>query len=214
MRSRILVSFQRAGIEMDDMVQHRIGSDAVLQTLDALSEVGGVHLVQRIVDVAGLRYVVDQTLPDMVPQSVFSALVQSIEDMLPRSQVDLVAVKSGRKTGAILLEQYIPDMAQKLLRTLPKRVAGPLLLHALEKHAWTFAGSASVHHIDGPPLKLVIGSNPMANWGCLWQCALLETVFRHVISPDARIWQMACCASDSTKCCVDYKPPCVYVIEI
>lgn len=199
---------------MDDMVQHRIGSDAVLHTLDALSEVGGDHLTQEIIDAAGLRHVVGQTLQEMVPQSVFSALVQSIEDLLPRSQVDLVAVKSGRKTGAVLLEQYIPEMAQKLLRTLPKRVAGPLLLRALEKHAWTFAGSASVHHIDGPPLKLVIGNNPMAIWGCLWQCALLETVFRRVVSPDARIWQMACCESNPMECCVDYKPPCVFVIEI
>ncbi len=191
---------------MDDLVQPRIGSDAVLQTLDALGEVGGELLAHKVLEAAGLRYVLDQKLQEMVPQNLFLGLVRAIEDTLPRSQVDLVAVTSGRKTGSVLLEQYIPDMAQKLLHTLPPHVAGPLLLHALEKHSWTFAGSAKVHYEAGPPLQLVIENNPMAVWGCLWQCALLEAVFRSLISADARVWHMACCA--------EHKPSCVYMIEI
>ncbi|MEL7257577.1 MAG: bacteriochlorophyll 4-vinyl reductase [Pseudomonadota bacterium] len=191
---------------MDDLVQPRIGSDAVLQTLNALSDIGGDILAQKVVEAAGLRYMLDQKLQDMVPQNMFLALVQAIEDALPKSQVDLVAVSSGRKTGGVLLEQYIPDMAQKLLHTLPSPVAGPLLLQALERHAWTFAGSANVCHQAGPPLQFVIENNPMAIWGCLWQCALLETVFRSLISPDARVWHMACCA--------DHKSSCVYMIEV
>ncbi|WP_338548708.1 bacteriochlorophyll 4-vinyl reductase [Roseovarius phycicola] len=191
---------------MDDLVQPKIGADAILQTLDALSDVGGDILAQKVLEAAGLRHMLDQKLQEMVPQNIFLALVRAIENTLPRSQVDLVAVSSGRKTGDVLLEQYIPDMAQKLLHTLPPHVAGPLLLQALEKHAWTFAGSAHVHHLPGPPLQLVIKNNPMAVWGCLWQCALLENVFRSLISADARVWHMACCA--------DHKPSCVYMIEI
>jgi hypothetical protein len=52
-----------------------------------------------------------------------------------------VARSAGRRTADYLLAHRIPKPVQALLKALPARLAARVLLSAIARHAWTFAGS-------------------------------------------------------------------------
>lgn len=178
----------------------RVGPNAILQTIEALTEMGGADLTRRVFDLAGLGAVLDHPPQEMVPQDMAFALHRTIAESLPRDQADRVAMDAGRRTGQYILANRIPRAAQIVLRLLPARMAGPILLKAIEKHAWTFAGSARVSQQAGPPMSFTIHDNPLAVPGCLWHCAVFETLFRTLVHPQTRVQHTECCACGGAAC--------------
>lgn len=52
-----------------------------------------------------------------------------------------IAEEAGARTADYIIAHRIPRAAALLLRGLPPALAGPLLMAAIGKHAWTFAGA-------------------------------------------------------------------------
>lgn len=54
-----------------------------------------------------------------------------------------IAAEAGARTADYIIAHRIPRAACWLLQHLPARGAAPLLMAAIRKHAWTFAGAGS-----------------------------------------------------------------------
>lgn len=182
------------------MAESRVGPNAILQTMEALTEIGGLDLTRRMFGAAGLLPLLDAPPSEMVPAAWASDLHRAIASELPAPEAAQIAIDAGRKTGRYILDNRIPAVARKVLRVLPKRIAGPMLLRAIERHAWTFAGSAEVAVEAGAPMYFFIYNNPLAVPRCLWHCAVFETLFRELVSPRTRVSHVCCCANGADAC--------------
>ncbi|MGB0498582.1 MAG: bacteriochlorophyll 4-vinyl reductase, partial [Rubricella sp.] len=114
---------------------------------------------------------------------------------------DAVAREAGRGTADYVMARRIPGLAKAVLRLLPGPVAAPILARAIARNAWTFAGSGRFDVHKGPPLTLVIGSNPLAGAdGCHWHSAVFERMFRVLADDRLRVTETACCRKGAPAC--------------
>lgn len=114
-----------------------IGPNSVLQTLEALRALEGEAVAAAVRTEAGLPAEIPQR---MIPEHWFVQLVDALRHALPRARAEAVLNQSGIRTADYVIENRIPAFARSVLRVLPATVARSLLLRAIRKHAWTFAG--------------------------------------------------------------------------
>lgn len=164
-----------------------IGPNAIIQTAHALRAYGGAGFEREVFVRAGLeRYLV--ALPgEMIPEAEAMALFDAMYHRagLSLAQADGLAREAGRRTGDYILAHRIPRPAQRVLKLLPKALAGRALLSAIGKHSWTFAGSGKVTCRYGRPLVIQIAGNPLAFGTCVWHCAVFERLFGVLVSARA-----------------------------
>lgn len=185
----------------------RVGPNAILQSRDALEALGGPDLAARIFASAGLAPMLTNPPHAMVPVADAAALHHAIARELPPEEARRVARDGGQRTGRYILAHRIPQPAQRLLQVLPARLAGPLLLVAIRKHAWTFAAGAPVICASGRPMLIEIEGNPLAQPGCPWHRAVFETLFHHLVSDRLEVSHPACCATGAHACRFEIAPP-------
>jgi divinyl protochlorophyllide a 8-vinyl-reductase len=177
-----------------------VGPNAILQTVEALITLSGSDVCDRVCHRAGLPGIVANPPDSMIPARDALSLHRAVAADLPKPEADEIARDAGRRTGDYILAHRIPAPARTILRLLPAGLAGPLLLKAISRHAWTFAGDARVTHETSAPMHLVIHDNPLAIPGCLWHLAVFETLFHRLVSRDVRVTHPACCATDGQTC--------------
>lgn len=78
-----------------------------------------------------------EMIDEREPQALIKALVELVGPRLATT----ILRDAGHRTGDYLLANRIPRIAQWVMRALPRRVGLRLLLGAMQKNAWTFAGS-------------------------------------------------------------------------
>lgn len=169
-----------------------IGPNTVLQTEAALIAAGGVELARRAFDRAGLASMLAHRPETMIDERLAQALFEALFAELPEAEARTVAAAAGRLTGAYILVHRIPKPAQAILKLLPARMAAPMLLKSIARHAWTFAGSGVCTVDAGPPARLTITGNPIAIPGCVWHAGVLEVLFRALASPRAQVSHTRC----------------------
>lgn len=182
-----------------------VGPNAILQCQPALMSLGGEDLTRRIYAEAGLSGLLDSPPQAMVPQDEVFALHRAIMDGLTPEEGARVAWDAGARTGDYIVENRIPRLARLVLRAMPARLSGPALLRAIERHAWTFAGDADVYQEITPIMRLAILDNPLAMGPCNWHRAVLQTIFRRLVSRRAHVRE--------TRCCGQGHPACIFEIE-
>jgi divinyl protochlorophyllide a 8-vinyl-reductase len=175
---------ERAEIEPPKGV---IGPNAILQTEIALREAGGQALAERIFAKAGLSHLLRHRPEDMIDEAAPKALFAVLFDTLPRREGMRIALDAGRRTGAYILANRIPAPVRGLLKLLPARLASPLLLAAIQRHAWTFAGSGECRTYPGRPAKLTITENPLKMPVCAWHVGVFEVLFQNLVHPRTRV---------------------------
>lgn len=86
-------------------------------------------------------YSFDSLPSAMIDEREAQALVHTLVAQVgPRLTTDLLR-DAGHRTGDYLLANRIPRVAQWAIRAAPRTMGLRLLLDAMRKHAWTFAGS-------------------------------------------------------------------------
>ncbi len=113
-----------------------------------------------------------------------------------------------RRTADYLIAHSIPRLAQLLMCALPARLALRTLLAGIMRHPWTFAGTATVHvaHSRGAPLRLVLTHCPMGRAlhepvpTCHFYAGTLEQLLHRLVSPMARVHEVACEATGAAGC--------------
>lgn len=185
-------------------MEARVGPNAIIQLGDVLRDRCGLADAERVFGAAGLSRYLTRPPYAMVSEGEAAALHRALQSALPDRASDL-ATDAGSRTADYLLAHRIPAAAQHLLRLLPAPLAARLLVKAISRHAWTFAGSGSFAAAFGkgannPPLVISIRANPLATPGCPWHRAVFTRLFSQLVSPRTLVVHDHCCAAGDPTC--------------
>ncbi len=113
---------------------------------------------------------------------------------------------AGIKTADYLLAHRIPKPVQWILHVLPPMLASMVLLSAIRRHAWTFAGSGEFSARSGSPVRLEIRNNPLCRETrthspvCHYFAATFERLFQVLVQPQAKVTEVSCEAAGASAC--------------
>ena len=184
----------------------RIGPNAIIRMADALEALEGAETCARIFAAAGLSRYLCNPPADMVDEHEVAALYRATWLGLAADRAARVASDAGRRTGDYLLENRIPKAAQRVLRFLPRRLALRLLLGAIGRHAWTFAGSGEFSYAFGAAPAITIRQSPLclnlrlAEPACFYFAATFERIFQQIVAPSCTVREIACAAAGDEDC--------------
>jgi divinyl protochlorophyllide a 8-vinyl-reductase len=202
----------------------RIGPNAITRVAEVLPTFVGDRETRAVFERARLAGYLLAPPQDMVDEVEVTRLHQTLRDVLGGKLAGEVARQAGLRTADYLLAHRIPRPVQVLLKRLPAPWAARLLLAAIRRHAWTFAGSGvfsthagsgvfSIHagsglFTAGPgrPVVLAIRNNPLCKGvisdqpACDFYAATFERLFRVLVHRDARAVEVACEARGDTEC--------------
>ncbi len=183
-----------------------VGPNAVLQLADVLRERTPASTMRAVFAAAGLARYLERPPQSMIDEAEAAALHHALLRALPHAGPALCA-EAGTRTADYLLANRIPAFAQTLLRLLPPGLAARLLVRAIARHAWTFAGSGafSAQFPGGPRMVLEIAHNPLALPGCPWHCAVFTRLFTHLVSRRVGVTHGDCCADGAEACCFEIR---------
>ena len=178
----------------------RVGPNAILQVEAALRAAGGEALARRVFADAGLLVFLDAPPDTMIDERAVARLHGALARDLPDPEAEALARDAGRRTARYILDNRIPRLAQRVLRALPAGPAARLLLAAIGRSAWTFAGSGRFSGKPGRPTVIELAANPLATPGCPWHRGVFEGLFTHLVSPGSEVVETACCARGAPAC--------------
>lgn len=173
----------------------RIGPNAVIQTAEALRALAGEATAARIFQRAGLLAWLQVPPSEMANERAVAELHRVVALEAPEA-----AAEAGRRTADYLLVNRIPGPAQTVMRLLPGPLAARLLLVAIARNAWTFAGSGAVQVSGGARPRIAIADNPIATPGCPWHRAVFSRLFSELALPGAQVEELTCCARGDDAC--------------
>lgn len=179
----------------------KIGPNAAIQLSEAFSANGMKDLAVQIYSKAGCESLLSHPPQDMIDESVVARLFGNVVTGLPPEMATKILSDAGKRTGEYVLANRIPRFARFILPHLPKRLAFHILLRAISKHAWTFAGSGQLVVCKQNSPKLVILKNPVATkLGCKWHVAVFNVLFSRLVSDKINVHEVTCCGKGESRC--------------
>jgi divinyl protochlorophyllide a 8-vinyl-reductase len=184
----------------------RIGPNAITRTAEALMAASGAGEQARVFAAAGLVAHLVAPPTGMVDERDVVRLHRALRSELGNALAREIARDAGRRTADYLLENRIPRPLHHLLPRLPRRLAGAILLSAMRRHAWTFAGSGVFEARTGRPMLLAIQGCPLCRGAhadaplCDYYAGTFERLFRMLIDRAAVVRETACAANGADAC--------------
>lgn len=184
----------------------RIGPNAIWRVAEALRDGPGPEALTRVFERAGIAGYLDSLPQEMVDEREVTALHHALRDTLGIKEARQIGADAGRRTGDYLLAKRIPRPAQVVLKFLPGFLAGRVLLKAIERNAWTFAGSARFSTQAGTPTRFIIeGSRVCLGVQapvplCDFYGATFERLFRELVDSKVRVIEVQCQAMGDPAC--------------
>lgn len=174
--------------------RHTVGPNAIIQTRAALDEIVGMARRRAVFAGAGLGFLFERDPDGMVDARIVNALNYEIAARLDPEAAHAVMKRAGEMTGDYILANRIPEPAQWLLKRLPRPLAQRLLMAAIAKNAWTFAGHA---RIETGPAFIAIHDNPICLGkvgfsSCIWHAAVFRRLFTTLVDPAITIHETEC----------------------
>lgn len=188
------------------MKSGRIGPNAITRVAEVLPAFAGTVAAEGVFARAGLLHHWREPPGQMVDEAEVARLHAELRATLGAARCAEVARAAGRRTGDYLLAHRIPVPVQLLLKGLPATLAARLLLAAIRRHAWTFAGSGDFSASAGRPVRLQIRGNPLCRGleadapACDFYAATFERLFQVLVHRDARAVEVACEACGGDAC--------------
>ena len=180
----------------------RIGPNAVTRLAEAL----GPEPARAVFGAAGLLHRLADPPGRMVPEAEVTALHRAARSLLGEAGSEAASREAGRLTARYLLAHRIPRPLQWILKLLPAGLSARVLIRAIGRHAWTFAGSGSFRALPGRPMRLEIAHGPIARAApadhpvCAYYAATFETLFAALVSPRTRVVETTCEAMGAPAC--------------
>lgn len=193
-------------MNVDAAHQGRIGPNAVIRLVEALDAIEGRAVTMRLFGLAGLEHYVSEPPSAMVREEEVTVLHRQCRKELDQQRAASVSWIAGLRTADYLLKQRIPQPVQRLLKLLPGRLAAFILLKAIARNAWTFAGSSRFTWNWSRPVTLAFEDCPLCRGGtapspcCHYYAAVFEKLFRELISGAAEVTETACIAAGGKAC--------------
>lgn len=184
----------------------RVGPNAITRVGEALDALYGRATTHAVFADAGLTGYLDAWPHEMVDEREVARLNRALHGHLPEESFRRIARDAGRRTGDYLLAYRIPKPVQALLRPAPAWLAARVLLQAIGRNAWTFAGSGTFDAAAGRPCVVTIQDCPLcreirADHGvCDTYTGTFERLFRELVHPKAHASETACQATGAPAC--------------
>lgn len=176
----------------------RIGPNAIIQAREVMIEALGRQEAAKILTRAGLSAYVFEPPHEMVDEREVADLHVALRAALGEKQAARLAFEAGLRTGRYLLANRIPAPARFVLKLLPAPLASRLLLKAIARHSWTFAGSGRFEVIASDPAIVRIRDCALTRGlrlqgpGCAFYTGTFEALFKALVSKRALARQTAC----------------------
>ena len=191
-----------------------IGPNAAIQLAAALTRAGRQDLARDIFDSAGVGDWLAAPPGEMIDQGRAARLHQGVRDRLAWPQAREILRDAGHLTGDYIVANRIPGFFRLLLHVLPRGWRLRLLLDAIGRHAWTFVGTGEFRVRRGTTTWEVRG-NPLCQRErrprpvCVWHAGVFERLFQRLVSPRARVEEIACEAAGDSCCrfALHWAPP-------
>ncbi len=183
-----------------------IGPNAVTRLAEAAREVLPGREVLALFAEAGLAHRLANPPDRMVEEGEVTRLHAVLRRRLGVPVARLLGAEAGRRTADYLLAHRIPRPLQRLLRLLPARIAVRVLLGAVTRHAWTFAGSGRFSVEAGLPVRVRLEGCPLCRGAasreplCFFYAAVFARLFRALVSHRTRVAQTGCAAMGDPAC--------------
>lgn len=183
----------------------RIGPNAVTRLAEALDALRGQAETVAVFARAGLTERLLAPPERMVDEAEVIALHAALRARLPE-QAPAIAADAGRRTANYLLAHRIPRVMRLLLPRLPARLSARILLYAIGRHAWTFAGSGRFAVLPGAVVRFSITNGPLARGVrayapvCDYYAATFEGLFRALVHPATEVIEAACESCGAPAC--------------
>lgn len=187
-------------------VAGRIGPNAIIRVAEALQHQLGRSLTTELFAAAGLAAYLDTPPTTMVDEAEARRLHGLLRSELGDRVAAAVSREAGVATANYLLAHRIPKPVQALLKWLPASLACRVLLAAITRHAWTFAGSGRFEAVAGRPTQLTIRGNPLCQGQrsdhpvCDYYAATFERLFRVLVHRNTRVAEISCEARGDDAC--------------
>jgi len=190
----------------------QIGPNAITRVAEAMRSHLGEQATAELFGSIQLQSYLAQPPQAMVPQDDVSRLHARLRAALGPEEARRIGREAGRRTGDYLLAHRIPRPAQFALRWLPPAIAARILVRAIARHAWTFAGSGTFSFSIGSAgrgagsLRLSIASCPLCSRiradapACDHYAATFERIFVDLVSARSTVLETDCQASGATRC--------------
>lgn len=184
----------------------RIGPNAIIRVAEVLPAFVGTAATRQLFDRAGLLAYLAHPPEDMVDETEVMRLHGALRESLGGAAATEVAFAAGSRTADYLLAHRIPKPVQTMLKALPAPLAARVLIGAITRHAWTFAGSGRFTARAGRPVIFEIRDNPLCRGVhadapvCHFYAATFERLFRVLVHRDARAVEVACEARGDDAC--------------
>jgi divinyl protochlorophyllide a 8-vinyl-reductase len=183
----------------------RIGPNVLIQAARALEQRLGRERAGRIL-VDSTQHTLDTLPSGMVDESRANALMRRLVEEHGVAFTRAVMRDAGTRTGDYLLANRIPRIARLLLPTLPSGAALRLLLQAIGRHTWTFAGSAHVRITPGNPAVISISRCPLCAGMlsdvhlCDFYTGTFARLAQVLLGPSAYAEEFACESTGGSAC--------------
>lgn len=184
----------------------RIGPNAIIRVGEVVQRRLGAATAARLYAAAGLAGYFAQPPSAMVDEAEARRLHAQLRSALGDRLAAELAREAGMATAEYLLAHRIPKPVQAVLKVLPASLASRVLLAAISRHAWTFAGSGRFEARPGRPCVLTIRDNPLCRGQaseqpvCDYYAATFEHLFRVLVHRDARVTETHCEARGDDAC--------------
>ena len=185
----------------------RIGPNAIIQTAATLVDRVGAAEATAILT-AATPWRLDHLPTEMVDEREVTALMRGVAEHFTVADAEAIMREAGIRTGDYLLRVRIPRFAQRVLGILPRRLGLRLLLSAITRNSWTFAGSAQFEVVrDGegtttfslrgcPVCRGQTAPAPI----CHYYAATVEHLVSTIVARHARVREVTCEAVGGAAC--------------
>jgi divinyl protochlorophyllide a 8-vinyl-reductase len=168
----------------------RIGPNAVTRLAEAAHAALGGDATAALFEAAGLGDYLAAPPDAMVEEDEVVAVYAALANAHPAASA-AIATDAGARTARYLLANRIPQPVQWLLHALPAWAASRVLVMAIGRHAWTFAGTGAFAVAPGP--RVTVRGGPFAAPGAAdaplraFYAAVFDTLFKTLVSRRARV---------------------------
>ncbi|MEM8796035.1 MAG: bacteriochlorophyll 4-vinyl reductase [Pseudomonadota bacterium] len=182
-----------------------VGPNAVIQLANALGEMRGADEARKFFVRAGFPSLFGNPPADMIDEDIPAALLRMLWDVFPAGEASEIARDAGRRTADYVIANRIPAIARTTMSVLPTGLSARMLLKAIHRNAWTFAGSGTVKVGARPQFLISIRNTPLTMPDCAWHTAVFEKLFQRLVTPVATVRNTLCCWSGAQDCRFELK---------
>lgn len=182
-----------------------VGPNTVTQLIAALDRLAPTEKI-CVFAVAGQTDLLLSPPTSLIDERVPAALFAALRATVCPTKAWQVSWLAGSLTADYVIANRVPAPARWALPRLPQGLSARLLLKAIERSAWTFAGSGHCS-VSLDPLTITIDANPLAAPGCPWHRAVLQRMFQRLVHREADVRHSACCRTGAPACRFDISLP-------